>query len=83
MSSNMFATSFYMSELQPTSWIEQGEDFPHFELISVKSPLILTNDVEPWMKVPFFQEMLTDVYFKRYSAIYEEQKQILAAEEFR
>lgn len=70
MTSDLLATSFYKPELQPANWVAPG--FSRFELITVKSPLIHSNQVEEWMLLPFFQELLLDQYFLHYQPTYEE-----------
>jgi hypothetical protein len=60
LSSDLFATSFYKTDIE-------SRDNLKFEIVTVKSPLINSNPVEAWMRVPFFQELLTDQYRQRFS----------------
>ena len=43
MESDLFATSFYMVTRQPKSWIRDGNKYPDFEMITIKSPMLKQN----------------------------------------
>lgn len=69
MSSDLFATSFYKAEVDRTA-VEK------FELMVVQSPLIISNPIQTWMYIPFFQDLLTDHYQQRFGMLEQEFKQL-------
>jgi hypothetical protein len=72
MGSDINATSFYKTEFQ--SQIVNDKIFIGYEIVVVKSPMIPSNPVEAWMCIPFFQDLLTEMYFKRYGSVQDKLK---------
>jgi hypothetical protein len=74
MTSDLFATSFYMPELQAPDRIEDGANYPLFEMITLRNPLI-SNTIDYWMTIPLFDQMLSEMYMQMHQATHALQKQ--------